>query len=84
MNRRNIITETVYYDGFLWSIISIFAIILKQSRPIAILPAIFSIIVCTMYLRKHNDKISLSVTGIVLSILVLLLYLGNYFYIIFS
>lgn len=73
--------ESNCYKGFVFSIISLIAMLFPISRPFAVLLIIIAFIKCITYIQKTKEKIAFSIIGIIISILVLLLYAGYYIYI---
>lgn len=78
--KMKFVKNNKYYTGFFWSVISFICLSFKDSRPVAILAIICSLVHCTYYLCTRKERIALSIIGIIINVFALFLYIGYYSY----
>ena len=64
--RENRIKNPKCYDGILWAIASFIALMFHQSRMFSPIVAVMSIVMCFVYLKKHDSKIIITKIDIIL------------------
>ena len=77
--RDNRIKNPKCYDGILWAIVSFIALMFHQSRMFSPIVAVMSIVMCFVYLKKHDSKIALQIIALVISSFSILLFVWYIF-----